>query len=165
MILGAIFVACASSTDATAQTATRTLPAYYAPGDTLSVVIDLVSPAGTIAVGAEDAPPAGWTVSNISSSGEFDAQSGKVKWGPFFDPSIPASVSYDVSPPTSASSAGCFVGSVLFDTTEVAIAGAACVAGPVPAASTWGLALLALLVTIGGTLILNDRVKADRRVH
>lgn len=159
-LVGAAAMACALATVANAQSASRVLPVYYVPADTVSVVIELDAPLGTAAVGVEDTPPAGWTVSAVSHSGALDTQSGKVKWGPFFDPSIPASVSYDATPPPSASVAGCFVGSALFDTTEVTITGSECVAGPVPASSTWAALVLGLCLVIAGTVVGGDRSRA-----
>lgn len=162
LLFGAVFLAWASAADANAQTAARMLPAHYTCGTTINVVIDLDAPAGIGVVGVEDSPPAGWTVSSVSHSGAFDAQTGKVKWGPFFDPSIPEFVTYDVTSPATSSREGCFGGFALFDTTEVAIVGSECVAGPVPAASMWGLVLLALLVVVAGTVVLNERFRTQR---
>lgn len=64
---------------------------------------------------AEDQVPAGWTVSQISDPGIFDAFLGKVKWGPFFDAN-PRILTYQVTPPTNAADIVQFYGGAAFDT-------------------------------------------------
>ncbi|MCH7597198.1 MAG: hypothetical protein IID35_11670, partial [Planctomycetes bacterium] len=109
-----VCVAVAPSVSA-AQSAVRDLPDTYEPGGPPVVVgITIVSPGSVAAVGVEDQPPLNWAVSSISHSGFFDAQSRKVKWGPFFAPSIPATISYELAPPQTLSGL-CFSGTVSFD--------------------------------------------------
>jgi hypothetical protein len=82
----------------TNQWADRTLPGCYVPGYGVTVSID-VGPAPDVAVyAAEDRPPAGWTVGTISDGGAWDAPTGKVKWGPFFDATARV-LTYVVTPP------------------------------------------------------------------
>lgn len=78
-----------------------------------------------------------------------------VKWGPFFDPSIPALVSYDVTAPGSLRGLECFDGTTSFDGNDVAVSGDLCLPPPVPAASFWGLVVLGMLLAAMGTLILH----------
>ena len=142
---------------AMAQEAERDLPDSVGPSETVSVSISLVPPGGTAVAGLEDRPPIGWTVSNISDSGSFDVGSQSVKWGPFFDPSIPASVSYDVTTPVVHSGSACFQGTASFDGNDVTISGDICLAEPVPTLSFWGLAVLILAVAALGSLRLRTR--------
>jgi hypothetical protein len=121
-----------------------------------TVTITINPPPVVAAAGLEELPPTGWPVSNISHSGTVDAQTGKLKWGPFFG-TIPGAVSYEITVPTSASGSACFAGKVSFDGLDQPIGGDACVYGPVPAVSEWGVLVLGLSVLIGGTLILHRR--------
>jgi hypothetical protein len=107
------------------------------------------------ACGVEEKPPTGWTVSNISNSGAWDAQTRKVKWGPFF--SIPASVAYDITSPVGASGRFCFSGKVVFDGLEQLIDGDDCLAVTVPALSAWGMMALAMLILAAGTVRAKQR--------
>ena len=125
--LGLAIVALASDM-VLASGAVRVLPQQVEGGTAFSVVITVDPPAGTTAVGIEDRPPAGWDViANISNGGTCDAANHKVKWGPFFAPSIPAQVSYDITPPPDASGMACFAGTVSFDGFNEPIAGDSCV--------------------------------------
>ncbi len=107
--------------------ATRSLPCGYTPGESLTVSISIDPPPGTLAAGLEDSPPGGWTVSTISNGGVFDSSTGKVKWGPFFAPSIPSVVTYDVKPPGAATGEHCFSGAVSFDGLNQSITGELCI--------------------------------------
>ena len=139
--------------------AARNLPDSVFPGSTITVTIQLTPPAGAAIAAAEERPPVGWIVSNISDSGTFDALSGKVKWGLFFAPSIPASLSYDVSIPASPGS-GCFVGTASFDGGSFPVTGDGCAFG-VPAATAWSVTILALLVLVAGSATLRHRGAAS----
>ena len=107
--------------------ADRQLPASGTAGNWLTVTVDIQPAPGVSAVALEDQPPAGWTVQSISDNGVWDAVHGKVKWGPFFDPNIPAQVSYELLPPGSASGAHPFQGTISFDGINQAIDGPTCV--------------------------------------
>lgn len=87
----------------------------YCPGIPRTVRIMLTPHDGVTVVALEDSPPAGWIVDHISDEGTFDAVHGKVKWGPFFAPSIPATVSYDVSPLPNDDGLKCFTGTISID--------------------------------------------------
>ena len=115
-------------------------PVISAPGDAMRslpsgctagqwcVVTCLVTPASNVTVFAvQDQPPAGWTVTNISGGGTFDAQNQLVKWGPFFT-SDPVTLSYAVLPPMDAAGTGTFRGSATFNDSRLAIAGSSVVA-------------------------------------
>ena len=142
---------------AAGQSAVRDLPPTYGGSvSSFTVLITINPPQGVAAVGLEDLPPAGWPVSNISNGGARDAQSGKVKWGPYFG-SIPSSVSYVLAVPGSASGPSCFDGNVSFDGLDRTITGDACVVGPIPAVSEWGALVLCISLLIGGTLVLQRR--------
>ncbi len=154
---GWLIVSVALCLPAHAQTATRDLSAYSDPGAAFTVSITVSAPAGTIVVGLEDAPPVGWSVSNISNSGTWDTGTAKVKWGPFFDPSIPALVSYDVSPPADTVGTSCFLGRATFDVSESTIGGDACLEIGIPTLSEWGLMAMAMLLVGAGTLCLRNK--------
>lgn len=79
--------------------------------------------AGAKAFAVEEVIPPGWSVSTINANGEFDAASGKVKWGPFFE-SAPRTLSYQAVPPASASGAVAFTGVASFDGASIAVTGA-----------------------------------------
>jgi hypothetical protein len=146
---------------ATGQSAVRDLPPVYGGGvSAFTVTITITPPPVVAAAGLEDGPPVGWPVSNISNGGSVDG-TGKIKWGPFFG-TIPASVSYDLAVPGSANGLACCSGTVSFDGLDQAITGDACIGGPVPAVSLWGLVALSLSVLIGGTLLLHRRASGAR---
>jgi len=137
-----------------AQGATRDLSGYAEPGVSFTVTIAIDPPAGTAVVGAEDAPPTGWSVSNISDGGTWDAEQEKVKWPLFLDPSIPEVVTYDVTPPDEIPGMYCFAGTVSFDGSEDPIAGDECIPIRIPTVSEWGMVTMILLVAVAGTLVL-----------
>jgi hypothetical protein len=148
--------ACALASAAQAQSATRDLPDSFLPGQAFGVSISLVVPPGTTGVGVEDRPPDDWVVSDISNSGSFDAPSMKVKWGPFFAPSIPTTLSYTLTPPPTAAGEQCFVGTASFDGLDQTIAGDACVAREIPAVTTWGMLVLGLLTASAATVVITE---------
>ena len=83
----------------------------YCPTVPIKVAILLAPPDGVTSLGVEDAPPAGWIVTNISHEGAFDVANGKVKWGPLFAP-FPQSVSYELAPVAGDDALACFTGTV-----------------------------------------------------
>lgn len=139
------------------QSATRVLPDSYAPGQTATVSISIVVLPETGVMGLEDRPPAEWSVDipSISDSGTWDENTGKVKWGLFFGPPFPTSVSYNATPPATGTGEQCFAGLALFDTAEQAVEGDLCVPIVVPAVTTWGFVVLALLTIIAATRVLS----------
>lgn len=139
-----------------ADGAVRVLPETYEQGALLSVSIEVAAPAGTVVVGVEDVPPAGWTdVTNISDGGTYDSANQKVKWPPFFD-NLSRTVSYEVTSPSSAKGVQCFTGHVSFDGDEQPTAGDLCVTSPatVPAASDLSLIVMGLSLLAAAALVL-----------
>ena len=106
--LASLFALTISPMSARGEDAARDLPDRYTAGAIFGVSISVEPPVGTLAVGLEDTHPGGWTASNISDGGLFDSDNGKVKWGPFFAPSIPSVVTYDMTPPAEATGEHCF---------------------------------------------------------
>ena len=147
------------------QSAVRDLPDIYVSGTpTGTVTIAINPPPEVAAVGLEDKPPSTSAVLSVSDNGSLDVQSGKVKWGPFLAPSIPTSVTYEISSPPSAPGEACFSGTVSFDGVDEPIIGDACLPPPIPAVSAWGIVLASLLTCIAGTLVLR-RVPSPVEPH
>jgi len=134
--------------------AVRALPDNALPGSVITVTITLNIPPNATVAAAEDAPPYGWAVSNISNGGSFDSPTRKVKWGLFFAPSIPATLSYDVT--ATGSNRNCFEGQVSYDSGGSLIGGDACVVA-IPAVSAWGAVALTLLLLTAGTILTRGR--------
>jgi uncharacterized delta-60 repeat protein len=74
-----------------------------------SVQLSATPPAGTLVWAVEDSPPPNWAVLDISNDGVWDANTGKVKFGPFFD-AEPRTLSYRVVPPLGFVGIGLFSG-------------------------------------------------------
>jgi parallel beta-helix repeat protein len=104
------------------STAVCGMPKDYKPGKTFTVSITVTPLSDVAAYAVEDLFPVGWTVSNISDSGGFDAVANKVKFGPFSDNS-PRMLTYDVTPPATASGVYIFTGVASFDGVDIAISG------------------------------------------
>jgi len=103
--------------------ANATMPIGYTPGVPLTVTIAVTPPASVSAQAVEDTPPAGWTVTNISHSGQFDNVNHKVKWGPFFD-ADPRTLTYQVTAPMGTIGVQTFSGLASFDGVDIPITGA-----------------------------------------
>ena len=87
---------------------TRGLPICYEPGVPFTVRI-VVNPSDeTLVVGIQDFPPQGWTVSDISDDGVWDATNGAVKW--VFPDGQTRTLAYAVTPPGDATGSACFAG-------------------------------------------------------
>ena len=87
----------------------RKLPPAYSPGAPFTVELRAEPPDGARAYAVEDQPPTGWTVSEISHEGRFDAVTGKVKFGPFTD-TTDRVLRYRVTPPAGATGVREFAG-------------------------------------------------------
>lgn len=73
--------------------------------------------------------------------------------GTVFHPSIPSTVSYDVTP-FGVGGSRCFDGTISFDAVDVAIGGDLCGGDPIPAISQWGLACMTLLLLTASSILL-----------
>jgi hypothetical protein len=100
---------------------TRQLPGQHgAPGSAVRLVAQ--PPATTAVYALQDQPPPGWAIINISDGGVFDAFTGKVKFGPFFD-NDPRTLSYEALPPPGFVGVGWFAGVASADGTNSPIIG------------------------------------------
>lgn len=145
-----------------ADGATRDLSGFTEPGVTFTISI-AISPPGTVGVvGLQDKPPEGWTASNIGNGGAWDVDLESVKWPPFFAPSIPDFVSYDITPPVDVPGLHCFSGTISFDGPEQAIAGDECIPIGVPTLTGWGVAVMTILILTVGTILLERRRTSAR---
>ena len=89
-------------------------PSIYTPESPVEVSIAVTPDPGVMVYAVEDAPPVGWTVSNISHSGAWDDVNKKVKWGLFFDANI-RTLTYDATPPAGETGEKTFSGTASFD--------------------------------------------------
>ena len=105
--------------------AERILPETYNPGTTLMVKTKITIPPTTsyTVYAVEEKPPTNWAVKEISDNGVWDAVSGKVKWGPFFEGSTRI-LSYAVTPPTNSTGIKEFTGMISLDGVSTTIGGA-----------------------------------------
>jgi hypothetical protein len=94
----------------------------YAPGGSLTVTLRATPSSGVSVYAIEDRPPAGWVVGKVSEDGKFDANTGKVKFGPFFD-SNSRSLTYEVVAPARETGEKVFTGSASADGVSTAIGG------------------------------------------
>jgi hypothetical protein len=131
---------------AVASTVVRSLPATFTP-DVAFTVTNAVSPDDSVVVYAvEDTVPTGWTVTNVSDDGSFVAATNAVEWGPFFD-SMPRSLTYEIIPPESATTAVMFSGVGVFNLSRnVPITGQSTVIPSVSSLSTIVCAMQATFV-------------------
>jgi hypothetical protein len=63
----------------------RVLPVGYGAGASVPVHIAVTPNSSAQAYVVEETPPSGWAVEWTTNGGVFEAASGKIKWGPFFD--------------------------------------------------------------------------------
>ncbi len=110
--------------------AVRHLPSDYSPGATSSVRIETTPLPVAVFWEVDETPPAGWVVSQINESGFFDAGSGTIRFGPFFD-GAPRTFTYQVTSPLTATGAGQFAGTFEINFVPGWITGDA-VVGPIP---------------------------------
>jgi len=157
----ALAIVAAAADAVLAAGASRILPPSFYSGADVEVVITLDPPEGTSAVGVEDSPPPGWNgVSGINNGGAYDPGTHKIKWGPFFTPSVPDDVRYVVTSSINAPGIQCFSGNVSFDGFSAPLEGDQCTNGAlgIPATSTWGVIVLGLSLLVSGTLLLRSAV-------
>ena len=67
-------------------------------GTNFFVTVTVVPPFGTPAYLAEEFIPSGFTVTDISNSGSFDAPNARIVWGPFWD-GLTRTLCYTLVPP------------------------------------------------------------------
>jgi uncharacterized delta-60 repeat protein len=97
-----------------------------------SVRLIATPPAGVSVYAVEDQPPANWPVTNISHGGLWDAATGKVKFGPFYD-AEPRTLSYTVIiPPCWPPCPGYFTGTASADGVNTPIVGDGRIVQPWP---------------------------------
>lgn len=100
----------------------RDLPVTLRPGSSF-VLSNLVSPANFIGVYAlQEQVPTGWTASEISDGGAYDAQNKLVKWGPFFD-ATQRTLTCRLTSPLSATGVILFSGHGSFDGLDATVTG------------------------------------------
>ena len=131
VVLAAVFSGCGGGssggvTPATSPTGSSAISTFsaagYTPGGGALVTLAVTPPTGASAYAVQDGPPNGWTVSNISASGSYDAVNNLVKWGPFFD-ATKRTLQYTVTPPLGSSGTQQFAGVASFDGSSIAITG------------------------------------------
>ncbi len=105
----------------------RTIDGCYADAKATPVRVVVTPKAGTRAWAIEEKIPAGWTVRFASDNGVFDAATGVVRWGPFFDAG-PRTVSYTVVPLAGDKGARKFAGQASFNGSRDKTAGVAAIA-------------------------------------
>lgn len=98
-------------------------PSDYTPGQAVTVTITLSVDAGVMAMALEDAPPSGWTVSNISNGGVWDSTNELVRWGMFFQGGMPTTLTYEATPPGGESGTKTFAGTMYLDGSSQAVTG------------------------------------------
>lgn len=111
-----------ASLDSATGQAVATLVSAYPAGSPVPVQIAVQPPESTLAYAVEEHVPASWTAGDISEDGTFDARSGKIKWGPFFDATA-RTFTYTAQPPQGVVPAGLFTGTASFDGVSTAISG------------------------------------------
>ncbi len=85
---------------------------YYIPFEPVTVTVQVTPDPAVQVWAAEDAPPAGWTVTNISHNGVWDAATGKVKWGVFYNRSA-TTLTYRARPPVGEDGVKTFAGTAV----------------------------------------------------
>jgi|GEM_PF-2559955 len=95
------------------ESAVRQLPTTFGSGIPSGITLSITVSSATFAYGVEEIPPRGWSVSNISDGGEFDAINGKIKWT-FLD-SQSRVLRYSLTPPNGFLNSAVFGGRVSFD--------------------------------------------------
>lgn len=108
-----------------------TSPLYVPGGSTYEVLLYAQPPTGVQTYAVEDRPPSGWQVSDLTPGGVFDSQTGKVKFGPFYD-GVRRTLGYHVTPTDGAVTAQCFDGTGSADGVDSPITGGHCMVPSVP---------------------------------
>jgi hypothetical protein len=103
-------------------TAHRLLPAQYRPGRAVRVGILVAPGRGAGTYGITETPPAGWRISEISDGGTYNAQTGKVVFGPSPARGVQL-LTYVATPPEGERGTKTFSGSLDVDGVSAAIGG------------------------------------------
>ncbi len=106
----------------------RKLPGQVDSGTAFEVVIEVIPPSGISVYAVEEKLPPGLDVSDIGGGGSYDASSGSIKWGPFFD-SVARRLSYQTVWSGEAGSNLRFEGTVSLDGEGISTGGDQTVVG------------------------------------
>jgi hypothetical protein len=109
--------------------ARRLLPAQYRPGRTLRAGILVTPGRGAGSYKVVETPPAGWSVSEISDGGTYDAATGKITFGPIASDSVKL-LTYSVTPPGGTKGPQTFAGTLEVDGAVTSILGQQTIYGP-----------------------------------
>lgn len=102
--------------------AVRQLPVTYLPDRTFTLTV-IGTPAPQVqAWSVEDSVPAGWSVGPLSDGGQWDPQSRRLRWGPFFD-ATPRTLTAEITPSPAAVGTVAFSGTAAFDEIVMTVAG------------------------------------------
>jgi hypothetical protein len=117
----AVFRALAASSG---SAAVRSCTTQALPGDPFEVSVSVRPQPGISAYAIEEHAPAGWTATNISDEGVFDAAAGVVRWGLFLDGNA-RTLHYTLNAPAGLTSIADLRGAASFDGETELISGAA----------------------------------------
>jgi hypothetical protein len=109
--------------------AMRLLPAQYQGGRKLRAGIVVTPARGTQTYLIIERPPAGWTVSDISDGGAYDAGTGELRFGPIEGDRVRL-FTYSVKPPSKAKGIQLFSGQLVADGASYSIGGQQTIGGP-----------------------------------
>jgi hypothetical protein len=84
------------------------------PGASADLKLRIEPPSGTSAYAVEEEVPSGWIISNVSHNGSVDADTGRIRWGVFFD-SQARELAYTITPPANVAEIGRLRGNVSYD--------------------------------------------------
>ena len=93
-----------------------------ANGNIVTVKLDVNPVASTFAQAIQESVPAGFTVSGLNEGGVFDANSSKIKWGPYFDNSA-RKLDYVLTAPSDFTGVVSFRGVGSFDGVDIPVTG------------------------------------------
>jgi formylglycine-generating enzyme required for sulfatase activity/murein DD-endopeptidase MepM/ murein hydrolase activator NlpD len=93
-----------------------------ANGNIVTVKLDVNPVASTFAQAIQESVSAGFTVSGLNEGGVFDANSSKIKWGPYFDNSA-RELDYVLTAPSNFTGAVAFSGVGSFDGIDIPVTG------------------------------------------
>lgn len=117
---------------ATGCSAQAVMPSNWIAGQSIRVQLEIIPASNVLVYAAEEATPMAWTVQSISDGGWWDASTGKLKWGPFFDHD-PRTLSYELLPPVDETNLVFIAGIVCFDRRGLLIGGSRQLEYAVPA--------------------------------